>query len=87
MAGAAIEGSLEPDRPSGRRQRGEATACLVAVACVLAVAIALFWFAQPLADDFSRAYKGRVQGTLAARMPCGRATGLYEPPRRGASRT
>jgi hypothetical protein len=66
MAGAAIEETLEPDRPSERRQRGEATACLVAVLCVLAVAIALFWFAQPLADDFSRAYKGRVQGTLAA---------------------
>ena len=31
---------------------------------MLAVAVALFWFAQPLADDFARGYKGRVQGIV-----------------------
>ena len=38
--------------------------CLAAVAGVLAVAAALFWFAQPLADDFARGYKGRVHGIV-----------------------
>jgi hypothetical protein len=36
------------------------------VGIVLSTATGLFFFAQPLADDFSRAYKGRIQGVLDA---------------------
>ena len=40
--------------------------CVAAQGGVLAVALALFCFAQPLADDFARGYKGRVQGVVPA---------------------
>ncbi len=40
--------------------------CISAVAGVLAVAVTLFWYAHPLADDFARGYKGRVQGIVPA---------------------
>ena len=33
---------------------------------VSVVVLALFWFAQPLADDFARGYKGRIQGVVPA---------------------
>lgn len=36
------------------------------VVIVLAVAATLFYYAHPLADDFARAYKGRVQGIVPA---------------------
>ncbi len=39
---------------------------MLAVVTVLFVGAALFWFAHPLADDFARAYKGRVQGVVPA---------------------
>ena len=38
--------------------------CVSAVVGVLAVAVALFRYAHPLADDFARGYKGRVQGIV-----------------------
>jgi hypothetical protein len=44
--------------------RPELRWCLAAVGGVLAIALALVWFAQPLADDFARGYKGRVQGVV-----------------------
>jgi Family of unknown function (DUF6056) len=40
--------------------------CLGASCAVLVVVLALFWFAQPLADDFARGYKGRIQGVVPA---------------------
>jgi hypothetical protein len=39
---------------------------LLAVGMVLGVAFALIWFAEPLADDFARGYKGQAQGVLAS---------------------
>ena len=39
---------------------------LGAACAVLVVVLALFWFAQPLADDFARGYKGRIQGVVPA---------------------
>jgi hypothetical protein len=44
----------------------ERAAWLIAVGGVLAIAFALVWFAEPLADDFARGYKGQVQGVLAS---------------------
>lgn len=38
--------------------------CVSAVVGVLAVALTLFRYAHPLADDFARGYKGRVQGIV-----------------------
>jgi len=40
--------------------------CISAVTGVLAVAVVLFRYAHPLADDFARGYKGRVQGIIPA---------------------
>jgi hypothetical protein len=62
---SSARGSLQGHRT--RRDEGtlrERWWCLAAVAGVLAVAAALFCFAQPLADDFARGYKGRVQGIV-----------------------
>jgi hypothetical protein len=44
--------------------RQEVRWCLAAVLGVLTIALALVWYAQPLADDFARGYKGRVQGVV-----------------------
>src|SRR5262249_6295812 len=40
--------------------------CFSAVVGASLVATTLFWYAQPLADDFARAYKGRMQGVVPA---------------------
>ncbi len=40
--------------------------CMSAIAVVLVVGTTLFCYAQPLADDFARAYKGRLQGVFPA---------------------
>ncbi len=40
--------------------------CISAVTGVLVVAVTLFQYAHPLADDFARGYKGRVQGIVPA---------------------
>lgn len=42
----------------------EKRVCVSAVIGVLAVAVTLFRYAHPLADDFARGYKGRVQGIV-----------------------
>jgi hypothetical protein len=42
----------------------ERCVCVSAVVGVLAVAVTLFRYAHPLADDFARGYKGRVQGIV-----------------------
>lgn len=42
----------------------EKCVCVSAVVGVLAVAVTLFRYAHPLADDFARGYKGRVQGIV-----------------------
>jgi hypothetical protein len=58
-----------PDTSLTRRADGvvwERRWCLVAECGVLTVALTLFYFAQPLADDFARGYKGRVQGVVPA---------------------
>ena len=44
----------------------EKCVCLSAVIGVLAMAVTLFRYAHPLADDFARGYKGRVQGIVPA---------------------
>lgn len=49
-----------------RALRWEKWLCTAAVAAVLAVALTLFWYAHPWADDFARAYKGRMQGVVPA---------------------
>ncbi|MDQ3753288.1 MAG: DUF6056 family protein, partial [Acidobacteriota bacterium] len=49
-----------------RAIRWEKWLCVAAVTSVLVVAAILFWYAHPLADDFARAYKGRVQGIVPA---------------------
>jgi len=49
-----------------RAIRWEKWLCVSAVTNVLVVAAILFWYAHPLADDFARAYKGRVQGVVPA---------------------
>ncbi len=40
--------------------------CISAVIGVLVAAVTLFRYAHPLADDFARGYKGRVQGIVPA---------------------
>jgi hypothetical protein len=42
----------------------EKCVCISAVIGVLAIAVTLFRYAHPLADDFARGYKGRVQGIV-----------------------
>jgi hypothetical protein len=55
-----------PVRAAKRQYRWEQRSCVAAAAGVLLVAAALFWYAQPWADDFARGYKGRVQGVIPA---------------------
>ncbi len=40
--------------------------CISAFSGALVTAVTLFWYARPLADDFDRGYKGRVQGVVPA---------------------
>jgi hypothetical protein len=48
----------------GRTLFWEKFVCVSAVVGVLAVAVTLFRYAHPLADDFARGYKGRAQGIV-----------------------
>jgi hypothetical protein len=79
----AIVSSARGSLQGHRTRRDERTLrerwwCLAAVAGVLAVAAALFWFAQPLADDFARGYKGRVQGIVRSTvLECHTWTGRW----------
>jgi len=57
----AVAVDLDP-----RALRWEKWLCVSAVFGVLVMAATLFWYAQPLADDFARAYKGRAQGVVPA---------------------
>lgn len=49
-----------------RAVRWEKWLCISAITAVLVVALTLFWYAHPWADDFARAYKGRTQGVVPA---------------------
>jgi Family of unknown function (DUF6056) len=52
--------------PDPRALRWEKWLCVTAVTGVIVVAATLFLYAHPLADDFARAYKGRVYGVVPA---------------------
>ncbi|MEP6637637.1 MAG: DUF6056 family protein [Acidobacteriota bacterium] len=55
-----------PFAPDAKELRWEKWICVFAVTGVLSLAVTLFCYAHPLADDFARAYKGRVQGVVPA---------------------
>ncbi len=67
---AARARPLPPPSPSSESRQGgwDGRLCGSTVASVLLIGIVIGCYAHPMADDFARAYKGRVQGVFPAVM-------------------